>query len=96
MSNEATNVDATLAERGKRYGTFTGHAEISQALRTVIWDYAKQRQCVLTADQCEALIMISHKIARIINGDPNYHDSWHDIAGYAKLVADRLETGKEV
>ncbi len=24
-------------------------------------------------------------------GDPNYADSWVDIAGYAKLVADRLE-----
>ena len=96
QNNAATNVDATLAERGKRYGTFTGHAEISQALRTIIWDYAKERKCVLSADQGEALIMICHKVARIINGDPNYHDSWHDIAGYAKLVADRLETGKEV
>jgi len=27
----------------------------------------------------------------ILNGDPNYVDSWVDIAGYAKLVADRLE-----
>jgi hypothetical protein len=34
--------------------------------------------------------MIQHKIARILNGDPNYHDSWHDIGGYSKLVADRL------
>jgi hypothetical protein len=40
--------------------------------------------------QREALEMIAHKIARIINGDPNYADSWVDIAGYAKLVADRL------
>ncbi len=23
-------------------------------------------------------------------GDPDYADSWHDIAGYAQLVADRL------
>ena len=30
------------------------------------------------------------KIARILNGDSNYHDSWHDIIGYAKLVADQL------
>lgn len=42
-------------------------------------------------DQVEALEMIAHKIGRIINGDPNYADSWHDIAGYAKLVADRLD-----
>ena len=41
-------------------------------------------------DMREALGMIQHKIARILNGDPTYADSWHDIAGYAKLVDDRL------
>jgi hypothetical protein len=35
--------------------------------------------------------MILHKIARIVNGDPNWSDSWRDIAGYATLVADRLD-----
>ena len=35
--------------------------------------------------------MIAHKIGRIINGDPDYDDSWADIAGYAKLVSDRLQ-----
>ena len=35
--------------------------------------------------------MIFAKVGRILNGDPNYADSWIDIAGYAKLVADRLE-----
>jgi len=35
--------------------------------------------------------MIAHKIGRIINGDPDYDDSWVDIAGYAKLVSDRLQ-----
>ena len=42
-------------------------------------------------DQREALEMIAHKIARILNGDPNYADNWIDIAGYATLVANRLE-----
>lgn len=45
----------------------------------------------LASDQKEALEMIAHKLARIINGDPDYADSWVDIAGYSKLVADRLE-----
>ena len=44
----------------------------------------------LASDQRETLDMIAHKIGRILNGDPNYHDSWHDIIGYTKLVADRL------
>ena len=34
--------------------------------------------------------MIAHKLGRIVNGDPNYADSWDDIAGYAKLVSDEL------
>jgi hypothetical protein len=42
------------------------------------------------------MTMIVHKLARIVNGDPNYGDSWRDIEGYAKLVADRLEHGKVV
>jgi hypothetical protein len=45
---------------------------------------------VLADDQMEALEMIVHKIGRIVNGDPDYFDSWIDVAGYAQLVADRL------
>lgn len=86
-----TDVDATLAERGSRYGTFSGHAEICQHLKGAIKEYIVLRDCPLQPDQTEALEMICHKIARIINGDPDYIDSWVDIAGYAKLVADRLD-----
>jgi hypothetical protein len=35
--------------------------------------------------------MIVHKIGRIVNGDPDVTDHWVDIAGYATLIADRLE-----
>lgn len=84
------SVTDTLTERGKRYGAFTGHAEISQSLKALIERYAHDRECCLSPDQAEALEMIAHKIARILNGDPDYADSWHDIAGYAQLVADRL------
>lgn len=84
------SLEKTLTERGKRYGTFTEHAEISQRLKAVMRQYEAARGCDLAPDQREALEMIAHKIARIINGDPNYADSWHDIAGYAQLIADRL------
>lgn len=87
--------DATseiLAERGKRYGKFMEHAQISQQLKAVIFDgFIARGKSGLRADQYEALDMICHKIGRIINGDPDYADSWADIAGYARLVADRLE-----
>ena len=90
---EATNVDAVLTERGNRYGKFTGHAEVTQQLKYVIMRSLLARDKTLNDDQQEALDMICHKIGRIVNGDPNYADSWVDIAGYAKLVSDRLETG---
>lgn len=86
-----TDVTAVLAERGSRYGKFTGHAALTQELKQVITRHANRLGKDLDPDQQEALDMICHKIGRIVNGDPNYADSWVDIAGYAKLVADRLE-----
>ena len=86
----STDLTQTLTERGNRYGVFTGHAHITQDIKNVIRLHLSARNKPLAFDQQEALDMIAHKIGRIINGDPNYADSWHDIAGYAQLVADRL------
>lgn len=85
------NITDTLIERGKRYGVFTGHAQITQDLKTTIRQHLEKRNKALADDQQEALDMICHKVGRIVNGDANYDDSWVDIAGYAKLVADRLQ-----
>lgn len=84
-----TDIDKTLAERGERYGSFDGHAQITQDLKHIMhgtfnWNHR------LTNSQREALDMIVHKIGRILNGDPHYIDSWHDITGYGKLVEDEL------
>jgi hypothetical protein len=87
----ATDINQTLNERGSRYGTFVGHAKVTQQLKAVIQYALDERNKRLIEDQQEALDMICHKIGRIVNGDPDYADSWIDIAGYAKLVADRLE-----
>lgn len=81
------NITQTLQERGQRYGKFKDHAAVTQQLKAVI---AHNLRRDLAVDQQEALDMICHKIGRIVNGDPDYADSWHDIAGYAQLVADRL------
>jgi hypothetical protein len=86
-----TNVDAILDARGSRYGNFLDHARITQRLKEVAHGFAAHHGKTFDVDQAEALDMIFHKIGRILNGDPNYADSWIDIAGYAKLVADRLE-----
>lgn len=90
-----TDIDKTLAERGQKYGTFAGHAEVAQGLKRFMANELAKRNKVLADDQWESLEMVAHKVARIINGDADYSDSWVDIAGYAKLVADRLD-GKVV
>jgi len=82
------DVAATLAARGERYGAFTGHADVTQRLKAAMATGKNWGR--LAPDAKEALEMIVHKIGRILNGDPKYADSWHDIAGYAKLVEDEL------
>ena len=82
------SIDTTLQERKDRYGSFANQAKITQVLKAVMVDTPNWKE--LTYDKKEALEMIMHKVARILNGDPEYHDSWHDIVGYAKLVADSL------
>ena len=94
MKTKTTNVADTLKERGARYGSFKGHASITQELKSAIYEHAEANGIVLSSSHCEALEMICHKIGRIVNGDPNYADSWHDIAGYAKLVEDEINAGQ--
>jgi hypothetical protein len=81
-------VEQTLDDREKQYGSFGGHADICQSLKRVMVGYAGWER--LTPSQAESLEMIAHKIARILNGDPDYPDNWHDIAGYAVLVEREL------
>jgi len=83
------NIETTLAERETRYGSFDEHARITQAIKRAMVDSRNWNG--LSASMKESLEMVAHKIGRILNGDPNYHDSWHDIIGYTKLVADTLD-----
>ena len=84
-------IDVILDERGNNYGTFLDNARVTQRLKAVAHQFAGQNNKTFDADQAEALDMIFTKVGRILNGDPNHIDSWIDIAGYATLVADRLQ-----
>jgi hypothetical protein len=83
-------VDATLDARAVDYGKFIEGAEVMQMLKRVVQNALNNRDKTLAHDQAESLDMIIHKIGRIINGNPDVIDHWLDIAGYAQLVADRL------
>ena len=78
----------TLAERGARYGDFSDHAGIAQGLQDRMREAPGWAR--LDAVKRQALTVIADKIARVLSGDPEYADNWHDIQGYAKLVEDRL------
>jgi hypothetical protein len=85
------SVDALVDERAGAYGKFKDLAEVSQRFKDSLQYFLITRNKYLAPDQQEALDMIFHKVARIINGDADYVDSWKDVAGYATLIADRLE-----
>lgn len=88
MNSTVSNI---LDERGQRYGNYLEQTKITTALLQVIDGTLRDRRKTLEADQAAALNMIAVKISRILNGDPDYADNWRDIAGYATLVAERLE-----
>lgn len=99
----ALSVSETLAQRGSRYGDFTDHARLCQNLMEELRMFTKPAEEFqshyipwdeLPAIHKQALTVIMDKVARILSGDPNYDDNWHDIQGYAKLVEDRLPCNK--
>jgi hypothetical protein len=72
-----------IAAREQTHGDFGQTAAVAQAIKTAFGDRAAR----LPPVQREALEQIAVKIARILCGDPNHVDHWHDIAGYARLGA---------
>ena len=88
-STEPPSIEETLAQRGKTYGSFEEHARITQNIKNSMRDSLNWSN--LPPNMKEALEMNAHKVGRILNGDPYYKDSWHDIVGYMKLVDDELK-----
>lgn len=84
-----TDINATLAERGARYGSFADQGKIEQNIKRAMHDSPNWSD--LPDDSKSALEMIATKISRILKGDPEYDDSWRDIAGYSTLIVKRLE-----
>lgn len=73
-----------LEQRGNDYGDFGDVAAVCEAAEKL---FLSPR---MTDVQRCAMKMIIMKQARIACGNPTHKDSWMDIGGYAKLVADRI------
>ena len=82
------SIEATLIERGSRYGDFKGHAKVTRAIKRAMID--SENWGSLPDEMQEALDMVAHKIGRILNGDPEYKDSWTDVIGYTALIEREL------
>ena len=83
-------IEATLAERQAQYGCFEDVAFVTENIMAVLSKVRTNGLNDLPYPHRMALYMIASKMARIVNGDFNYRDNWHDIGGYSKLVEDLL------
>lgn len=81
-------IQTTLDQRGNEYGDYSDMADLAQRLKEVMKHTPKWE--TLSMVQRESLEMLATKLARILTGNPNNRDSWHDIAGYVTLVERQL------
>ena len=85
-SQPSGGVDATLAERQSTYGNFEDVAFVTENIMSILAKVRVNGLDDLPNTHRMALYMIASKMARIVNGDFNHLDSWHDIGGYSKLI----------
>ena len=80
----------TIALRESVYGPFAVHAKAEQEMKQAMT--SQPGWAKLNDVQKSAAEMIVHKLARILNSSADYADNWHDIAGYATLVEQDLDS----
>jgi hypothetical protein len=90
-AKNAQEIDAILGKRGEQYGSFMQSSDTVIRIKGIMHNAVARNAVHLYPDQLQALDMIATKLSRIVHGNPNHLDSWIDIAGYATLVADRLQ-----
>lgn len=88
---EVSGVGKVLDARAEQYGSFMQSSDTVIRIKSIMHNAVARNEVHLYPDQLQALDMIATKISRIVHGNPNHLDSWIDIAGYATLVADRLQ-----
>ena len=80
-----------INERAKTHGDYKTTSAWSQSLKDMFRSSGNWTN--LNDGQREALEMIAVKLARLLNGNPQFPDHWDDIAGYGKLGATSIEPG---
>ena len=93
----------TLEARGKHYegpGGYRDTAGFAQEIKRLFRASPNWTMRRLSYAQMESLDMIANKLSRLLNGNPNHTDTWHDIAGYSTLAESdtlaRIDAGMQV
>lgn len=87
------DLNRMLEERRKQHGSFLDHATITQSFKQTAHDSPGWDR--LSDTQREGVEMILHKLGRILAGDPNHHDHWDDIGGYARITRECIPRSSE-
>ena len=90
LNTPTQSIDNTIEGIDTKYSAFSHHADISQRIKDTLRESPNWGK--LSYDKREAMETIVHKLSRILNGEPEYVDAWHDISRYATLVVDSLES----
>lgn len=80
-----------LEEREREYGSFTDIANLSVGFKSLVVKVKPRESQEIPSTIIEAIGMICTKLARVVY-NPSHKDSWKDIAGYANLVVEYLES----
>jgi len=84
-------IEETLQERGAVYGDYEGGSELRASIMGIITD-RHQKVNGKPMDKVHQVYIfdIVNKLSRL-STTPDHLDTWHDIAGYAKLAEDTLK-----
>ena len=89
--NQPQTIQDTLKQRASTYGGFEDVARTTEVIMEELGRVRVNGLSELPYPHRMALYMIASKMSRIVNGDFNFIENWHDISGYAKLVEDLID-----
>ena len=82
------NVIETIKARHATHGNYADQSRLFVSLTEVLLNDPGWQ--MLSDEQKLAMMMFCVKMSRIMSGNPNVADHWHDIAGYAALVENKI------
>lgn len=87
------SIKETLESRKNAHGSFWESSATCTRLKDTMM--STPNWTVMEPAKQRALEMVMEKVSRILWGDHNFADHWHDIAGYVSLIDNYLTTGNE-